>query len=103
MARVAAILSCVVFSVSFALVSTGCNSPEEPAKPKELTDPNAPPPPTPEQISKRVITDLGLDQPLPPPGSRMSPVARGATLESYKRQYNELSKTPEGKAALQMV
>ena len=102
MARFTAILGCVLAAVSLATGSGGCGSPE-PAKPKQVVDPNAPPPPTPEQIYKRVITELGLDQPLPPPGSRLSTASRGTTLESYRRQQAELSKTPEGQAALKMV
>ncbi len=82
----------------------GCSGSDEPTKPKAgVVDPNAPPPPTPEQISKRVITELGLDQPLPPPGSRLNSATRGTTLEMFKRQHTELSKTPEGQAALKMI
>jgi hypothetical protein len=102
MVRFAALPGCLCVVAVLVIFSSGC-TPSEPAKPAPVVDPNAPPPPTPEQISKRVITELGLDQPLPPPGSRLAAAARGNVLDMFRRQQAELSKTPAGTAALTII
>ena len=48
MTRFAGILSCLCWFALFVTFSGGCG-PSEPAKPAPVVDPNAPPPPTPEQ------------------------------------------------------
>ncbi len=94
--------SCVIAMMFAAILLAGCG-PDEPTKPTVTVDPNAPPPPTPEEIAKRVITELGLDQPLPAPGSRMLGTTRETTLNLFRQQNAELSKTPEGQIALKQV
>lgn len=102
MTRFAGILGCLFWSALFVTFSGGCG-PSEPVTPAPVVDPNAPPPPTPEQISKRVITELGLDQPLPPPGSRLLGTTRGTVLGMFTQQQATLSTSPEGQAALKII
>jgi len=97
-----------IFSIAFATLFAagllgGCGGSEAPKKPTTTIDPKAPPPPTPEEIAKRVVTELGLDQPLPQPGARMLAAARGSTLDLFRQKNAELSKTPEGQLALKQV
>ena len=82
---------------------SGCGGKEDPKKPKTAVDPNAPPPPTPEELAKNAIAELALDQPLPLPGARMTPAVRDSTLSAFRKKYSDLSRTPEGKIALDQV
>ncbi len=102
MYRTLSIIFCALAGIAAAGLLAGCG-PSEPAKPKQVVDPNAPPPPTPEEIAKRAITELSLDQPLPPPGTRMMGNIRATTLAQFKQQHMTLSKTPEGQIALKQV
>ncbi len=88
--------------VMAALAVVGCNK-DEPTRPSTTVDPNAPPPPTPEELARQAITELGLDQPLPPPGSRLVSSVRATTLSQFKARYTQLNATPEGQIALKTV
>lgn len=90
-------------AVSLSVGMVGCGGPSEPAQPNPTSDASLPPPPTPEELAKRVIKDLGLEEPLPAPGARIPASVKGTTLGQFEQQRNTLSKTPEGKAALEIV
>jgi len=102
MSRMMSIALCAVAVCAATASLPGCGS-SEPAKPSKTVDPNAPPPPTPEEIAKRTITELGLDLPLPLQGTRVSSSVRGTTIQMFKQQHATLSQTPEGQAALKQV
>lgn len=81
----------------------GCSSEpasERPDKP-ELSD--APPPPTPEELANKEMSGLGLNDPLPRPGARLSALMRNNILNQYRELDNRLSQTPEGKGALKII
>jgi hypothetical protein len=103
MYRIFAFLVCAAALILPAQLLTGCGSAEPPKKPNATTDPNAPPPPTPEEVAKRVSVELGLDQPLPLPGAKMNAATRATTLDQFRKQNSELSKTPEGQAAKKIL
>ncbi len=102
MYRTLSIIFCALAGIAAAGLLAGCG-PSEPAKSKEVVDPDAPPPLTPEQIATRAITDLGLDQPLPPPGAPMMGNTRATTLAQFTQQHMILSNTLEGQIALKQV
>lgn len=94
----------VVASMIVAVSIPGCGGgSSEPVKPNPAGDAAAPPPPTPEEVARRVITDLQLDAPLPPKGTRLPASVRATVLGQFDQQKANLSKTPEGQAALEIV
>ncbi len=92
-----------VFALASLVLAAGCGGSSEPAQPEQTGDAAVPPPPTPEEIAKRAMTDLGLDAPLPPRGQRLPPAQRGTIVSQFEQQKNTLSKTPEGQAALEII
>jgi hypothetical protein len=92
-----------VLAVALLVLVAGCGGSSEPATPEKTGDAVAPPPPTPEEIAKRVATDLGLDAPLPPRAQRLPPSERSAIVSQFDQQQATLSKTPEGQAALEII
>lgn len=82
---------------------SGCGGTGEPAQPKPVGEAGAPPPPTPEELARRAIKDLELDQPLPAAGSRLPGSVRSSILTQFEQQQSNLSKTPEGQAALEII
>lgn len=103
MRRSTLFLKCSAMAIVAALAMTGCPGERDPRKPSTAVDPNAPPPPTPEELARQTITELGLDQPLPPPGARLAASVRATTLSQFRAKHTELSATPEGQAALKTV
>lgn len=92
----------VLVAIVFGILP-GCGGGSEPAQPSQTGDAAAPPPPTPEEIARRVITDLELDAPLPARGARLPASVRATMLSQFDQQKATLSKTPEGQAALEIV
>lgn len=103
MKRSTLFLKCTAMAIVAALAIVGCPGSNEPRKPTTAVDPNAPPPPTPEELARQTITELGLDQPLPPPGSRLSASVRATTLTQFRAKHTQLSATPEGQIALKTI
>lgn len=102
MNRSTVVLKCALVVMVAALAAVGCSD-DQPTRPSNTVDPNAPPPPTPEELARQAITELGLDQPLPPPGSRLPASVRATTLSQYKAKHAQLSATPEGQIALKAI
>jgi hypothetical protein len=84
-------------------IAPGCGGSPEPAQPEETGEAGVPPPPTPEEIAKRVARELELDAPLPAAGARLPTSVRATIISQYDEQNAALSKTPEGKAALEII
>lgn len=103
MKRSTSILKCGVILLLAAAAGMGCPGSDVPTKPSTTVDPNAPPPPTPEELARQAITELGLDQPLPPPGSRLIGSVRSTMLSQFAQKHTQLSATPEGQIALKQV
>lgn len=103
MKRRAVILKYAIVVMLAVTAGVGCPGDDGPTKPSTTVDPNAPPPPTPEELARQAITDLGLDQPLPPPGSRLLTSVRSTTLSQFTQKHTQLSATPEGQVALKRV
>lgn len=85
--------------VVVCLAIAGCSEPPPP----EPEEPPPPPPPTPEEIADKIIADLGLNEPLPAPGSRMNQQASDKFKKLVQQSKTQHSATPEGKRALQIV
>lgn len=79
----------------------GCAAKEE--EPEEEEAPPPPPPPTPEEIAAKIVNDLGLDGPVPGPGSSIQASEAQRLLEITKQQNVQLSATEDGKRSLAIV
>ena len=90
----AALLLCSLFA--------GCSDSAPGARP-DLPDPNAPPPPTPEEIASQIIADAQLDAPVPSKGSSLPPAVRQNILDLLRRANMNYSGTEDGKRALAIV
>jgi hypothetical protein len=63
----------------------------------------APPPPTPEEVAEKIINDLQLMTPLPPPGTTIPPEIIAKMKTSLQGEKARLSATEDGKRALAIV
>ncbi len=75
-------------------------APKEPPKPAE---PPPPPPPTPEEISAKIVTEIGLNNPLPAPGAVMTVEEVQAFKSAVQKAKNQNNSSPDGKRALQLT
>ena len=80
----------------------GCSQQSSGPKP-DLPNPNAPPPPTPDQVAQQIISDAQLEGPMPPPGSPLPLAVRQNILDLLRRERSRLSGTEEGNRALAIV
>ncbi len=62
-----------------------------------------PPPPSPEEIAQKIITDAQLDAPMPAAGSSLPPSVRQTILDLLRREKNRLQGTEDGDRALAIV
>lgn len=90
-----------IFCIALCLGYVGCSSEPEPKQAEEEEAP--PPPPTPEEIANKIVTDLGLNAPLPASGARLAKEASDKMKTVARQAKNVNSATPEGKRALQIV
>jgi hypothetical protein len=86
--------------LAWIVVAVQACGPREPPEPEA---PPPPPPPTPEQIAEKIITELGLNAPLPPAGATQTVDEAQAFKTGIQRARGSNSSTPEGKRALQIV
>ncbi len=88
-----------ILLVVLCLAIAGCSEPPPP----EPDEPPPPPPPTPEELAGKAIADLGLDGPIPKPGSRLNKQAGDKFKTLVQQTKTRLSGSQDGKRALQIV
>lgn len=86
-----------VFCIAVSLI--GC----EPKEVEPVVDPNAPPPPTAQQIAQKIVFDAQLDMPIPPPNTRFPTSVRTSLLQVLRTAKNQNAVDPVGKEALEHV
>lgn len=93
-----ALLALVVATLSLS----GCESKSDRERP-ERPDIEAPPPPSPEEIAKRIVEEAQLNAPIPKRGSSLPPSVRQTILDLLRRENNRLKGTEDGDRALAIV
>ncbi|MFP6584220.1 MAG: hypothetical protein VCD00_16915 [Candidatus Hydrogenedentota bacterium] len=78
------------------VVFVGCTPESEP----EPVDPNLPPPPTAQDIAQVIITEVGLDMPIPLPDQRFTAAARIQMMNALQTKHDLNNADPVGKEAL---
>jgi hypothetical protein len=90
-----------IFLLSIFII--GCTSEPEEPEPIENELPPPPPPPTPEEIAGKIINDLQLNSPVPPPGTDIPIAMLTALKTTISNEKARLSATEDGKMALAIV
>jgi hypothetical protein len=90
----------VLIAVAALLTAAPACAPKEPPPPAE---PPPPPPPTPEEIAQKIVEELGLTAPLPPPGTPLSTQDSQTFKSAVQKARNQNNATPDGKRALQIA
>lgn len=85
-----------VFALCLFVALVGCTPEPEP----EPVDPNLPPPPTAQDIAQAIITEVGLDMPLPAPGQRFAGPMRSQMVNALQVKRDVNNADPVGKEAL---
>lgn len=80
-----------------SILMTACEKEEETP---EIVEP---PPPTPAEIAQRIISELSLDAPIPPPGASVPPGAAAQWLSKVQSTVASNSATEDGQEALGIV
>ena len=93
---------CMPLLLAVALVCgvTDCAKKEEP---KKEAAPPPPPPPTPEEIATKIVTDSGLNEPLPAAGASFSKESAEKMKKVLTAAQRSNKDTPEGQRANRRV